>query len=128
MEKRNYPTLQKILDYAVAAAKADPRYADAEKDCIIDYHGVFPSEARTLLVTCCEFDAIAIVEYGTSEGIYGSIHLNGTWSNQPCVSNRVYSLKTLSDDKDAYMGMAVISNLIAYHVREFVGNNLRRFD
>lgn len=39
-----------------------------------------------------------------------------------------YTLKTLSDDKDAFRAMGTLVNLISYYAHELMNRNLDRFD
>ena len=80
----------------------------------------------------CEFDVVGEVTYGSSEGIYGDIFLYGNWSKErddPFKSRaRVYVLKTLKQDKESYLAVGMLVNLICYYANEFVATHLDRFD
>ena len=74
----------------------------------------------------------AAMTYGSSEGIYGDIFLYGNWSKErddPFKSRaRVYVLKTLKQDKESYLAVGMLVNLICYYANEFVATHLDRFD
>lgn len=64
--------------------------------------------------------------------IYGDIFLYGNWSKErddPFKSRaRVYVLKTLKQDKESYLAVGMLVNLICYYANEFVATHLDRFD
>ena len=41
---------------------------------------------------------------------------------------RVYVLKTLKQDKESYLAVGMLVNLICYYANEFVATHLDRFD
>ena len=85
-------------------------------------------------ITLCEFNVLGFTEYGGSEGIYGTICFSGDWSpgcrikSFGSIGLTAYTLKTLSDDKDAFRAMGTLVNLISYYARELMNRNLDRFD
>jgi len=129
---KQYFSVKDIFDAAVKLARTDPKFAEAEKNCPLDYELVCSSIRKDKL-TRCEFDVVGIVNYGCSEGIYGDLFLYGNWneltmqkrSNQ---HQRVYSLKTLDCSKDAYLAMGTMVTLISYYANEVVRTHLDRFD
>lgn len=130
--KRNYYTIQELMETAVQKAREDPRYAKVTKQCVLDYE-LIPQVCRYDRLTRCEFDVIGTVAYGTNEGIYGSVFLCGNWAegcNESATISRfrVYSLKTLRTDKDAYLAMGELVTLISYYANNVVSQNLNRFD
>lgn len=131
-KKRKYYTVSELLDAALVQAKEDPLYQKALQDCILDYELVSHAVKYDRLVKC-EFDPVGLVRYGGSEGIYGSILLYGKWAEGvdtgPYTSRmNVYTLKTLETSKEAYLGMAMLVNLIAYYADQVMRANLDRFD
>ena len=60
------------------------------------------------------------------------IFLHGNWSKErddPFKSRaRVYVLKTLKQDKESYLAVGMLVNLICYYANEFVATHLDRFD
>lgn len=60
------------------------------------------------------------------------IFLYGNWSKErddPFKSRaRVYVLKTLKQDKESYLAVGMLVNLICYYANEFVATHLDRFD
>ena len=131
-KQRKYYTVSELLDAALVQAKEDPLYQKALQDCILDYELVSHAVKYDRL-TKCEFDVVGLVRYGGSEGIYGSILLDGKWAEGvdtgPYTSRmNVYTLKTLETSKEAYLGMAMLVNLIAYYTDQVMRANLDRFD
>ena len=131
-QDKNYYTVQELLTAALEKAREDPWYQAALSDCVLDYE-LFSHAVRFDKLTRCEFDVIGTVEYGGSEGIYGSIVFYGNWANGadngPFVSRlQTYTLKTLSTSKEAYLGMGTLVNMIAYYAMDVMNANLDRFD
>ena len=116
---------------AVTRAKTDPRYEEYSKICELDYD-LLCSTCKYDKLYRCEFDVVGEVTYGSSEGIYGDIFLYGNWSKErddPFKSRaRVYVLKTLKQDKESYLAVGMLVNLICYYANEFVATHLDRFD
>lgn len=132
-EKRNYYTLQELMDETMKLVKDDPEYPKALARCPLDYQCV-SSSVKDERITLCEFNVLGFTEYGGSEGIYGTICFSGDWSPgcriKPfgSIGLTAYTLKTLSDDKDAFRAMGTLVNLISYYAHELMNRNLDRFD
>ncbi len=131
-EQKRYFTVKDVLENAVALAKTDPRFAEYEKACKLDYQ-LLCSTCKYDRLYRCEFDVVGQVAYGNSEGIYGDIFLYGCWTQEqreaPFYSRiRVYVLKTLETDKESYLAVGMLVNLICYYANEFVRTHLDRFD
>lgn len=128
---KRYFTVKDVLEPAVELAKTDPRYEEYSKICELDYDLLCNSCKYDTLYRC-DFNVVGEVSYGGSEGIYGDIFLHGNWSKDQ--SNpyrnrfRVYVLKTLKDDKESYLAIGMLVNLICYYANEFVNTHLDRFD
>lgn len=71
-EKRNYYTLQELMDETMKLVKDDPEYPKALARCPLDYQSV-SSSVKDERITLCEFNVLGFTEYGGSEGIYGTI-------------------------------------------------------
>lgn len=129
---KRYFSVNDVMEAAVKLARTDPRFAEAEKDCPLDYELVCSSTRHDKL-SICDFDVIGCVSYGTSEGIYGDIYLYGNWnkdrrSNPTNTRMHVYVLKTLEQTKDPYIAMGMMVTLICYYANEFIRTHLDRFD
>ena len=80
-----------------------------------------------------DFDVIGYVVYGSSEGIYGNLYVFGDWlpdGEQAFFGSRmsVYTLKTLREDKEAYLAMGAMVTLLSYYANKVVAENMERFD
>ena len=130
-EGKRYFTIKEVLEPAVELAKTDPRYEEYSKICELDYE-LLCSTCKYDKLYRCDFNVVGEVSYGGSEGIYGDIFLYGNWSedqNGPIRSRfRVYVLKTLKDDKESYLAIGMLVNLICYYANEFVNTHLDRFN
>ena len=130
--KKKYLTIQELVMAAIQRAGEDPLYKDAQERCSLEYSMV-PTAAEKDEVQLCTFDTIGYAEYGSNEGIYGTIEFRGVWNNRQKDGNGprakdVFVAKTLSTTKDAYIGMAMMMTLISFHLDGFVRENLSRFD
>lgn len=130
-EAKRYCTVKEVLEAAVQLAKEDPRYEEYSRICELDYD-ILCSTCMHDKLCRCDFDVVGEVSYGGSEGIYGDIFLHGNWSHDQSdpMQRRacVYVLKTLKDDKDSYLAIGMLVNLICYYAIEFVNAHLDRFD
>ena len=130
-DEKRYFSVKDMLEQAVTRAKTDPRYEEYSKICELDYD-LLCSTCKYDKLYRCEFDVVGEVTYGSSEGIYGDIFLYGNWSKErdgPFKSRaRVYVLKTLKQDKESYLAVGMLVNLICYYANEFVATHLDRFD
>ena len=120
--RRRPLTVKDIVDQAVSDAKADVEFAKAEHNCPLDYD-IYPYDREVEEINTDEFHAVGCVNYGGSEGIYGEVYFMGTWHDQLSdlkYSNTmgVYTLKTLDCNKEAYLGMGMMVNLICYYINE----------
>ena len=124
-------SVKDMVEQEVTRAKTDPRYEEYSKICELDYD-LLCSTCKYDKLYRCEFDVVGEVTYGSSEGIYGDIFLYGNWSKErddPFKSRaRVYVLKTLKQDKESYLAVGMLVNLICYYANEFVATHLDRFD
>lgn len=131
-KEKVYFSVKNVFEAAVALARTDPSFVEAEKNCPLDYERVC-SASREEVLRFSDFEIIGLVTYGTSEGIYGDLYLYGSWNQETRMVSgnsclRVYVLKTLNEGKDAYLSMGSMVNMIAYYANEFVGTHLNRFD
>ena len=130
--QKKYLRVTEIMEAAAKKAQEDPLFQEAEKECVLDYHQVdFLNSLDE--VRLCSFNVIGHPEYGGSEGIYGTIQSFGEWVPQHsdnCCRSRVnvYTLKTLSESKDAFLGMGLMVNLICYYANQFINDHIERFD
>ena len=124
-DEKDSLSVKDIVDQAVSDAKADAEFANAEKKCPLDYD-IYPCSCEVKEINTNSFSAVGYVNYGGSEGIYGEIYFMGTWNDQlPDLMRRntmgVYTLKTLDCNKEAYLGMGMMVNLICYYINERIG-------
>ena len=116
-EGKQYFTVKDVFDATVKLAKADPYFEQYNKICVLDYDLILRDcEDGTLYRA--EFGVLGDVSYGESEGIYGDIYLYGSWSKDQNDFRRnrarVYVLKTLNCDKESYLAIGMLVNLICY--------------
>ena len=117
-DEKRYFSVKDMFEQAVTRAKTDPRYEEYSKICELDYD-LLCSTCKYDKLYRCEFDVVGEVTYGN-------------WSKErddPFKSRaRVYVLKTLKQDKESYLAVGMLVNLICYYANEFVATHLDRFD
>ena len=129
---KQYFTVEQLVNTAVELAKTDPSFQEAEKSVVLDYALVCSATKKTKL-TKSLFDVVGELAYGGSEGIYAGINLVGAWDDASYAEKKncriaIATLKTLQTDKDAYLALGHMMNVICYYANEVVRNNLSRFD
>lgn len=98
-----------------------------ERANILDYH--LGPDYDDIVFGSYEFDISPSVRFGASEGIYAYVMLEGILDTTD--KSRRYSigtLKTLGQTKDDYLKMGILSTLMAYHMAQYVGRHLHRFE
>lgn len=130
-ESKQYFTMKEFFDAVIERAKADPYFEHYNRICELDYDLLnFRHETEVLYRP--DFDVVGEVAYGGSEGIYGDISLHGQWSkaqdHAPSAWLDVYTLKTLREDKESYLAIGMLVNLICYHANEVIAKHPDRFD
>ena len=128
---KRYFTVKDVFDAAVKLAKADSRFEQYSKICALDY-AIICSGCEDGTLYRAEFDVVGDVSYGGSEGIYGDIYLYGNWRKDRCETcgNRVsvYVLKTLSTDRESYLAIGMLTNLICYYANKVISEHMGHFD
>lgn len=124
---RKYFTVNELVEEAIQMAKEDPLFKEAVERTKLDYYTASCRVAHEN-VMYCTFSVVSDVTYGSSEGIYGSLQFDGNWAPGQEGRTHVFSLKTLSTEKEAYLGMGSLVNLISYYANQLIGENLDRFD
>lgn len=132
--KQKYMTVLELVMAALSRVHEDTLGQDALEACNLDYSSV-PSAIEQEPVECCSFDTIGYAQYGSNEGIYGTIQFRGKWKHAyegtDCPwgwEAEVLVLKTLGTSKEAYLAMSQLTALICYHLDQYVKENLNRFD
>lgn len=126
--KSKYFTFAELSKAALQRAKEDPLWTeltDSDGSCPLDYAMSRTDSKSEQHIKTCDFDALGCAYFGGCEGIYARVFMHPV----PDGSERILvTLKTLYEDKDAFMVMQRLAGLVAYYVREIVNENLDRFD
>lgn len=132
--KPKYFTIRELMEEAQKLAEKDPGYQQAKDACFLDYALISTGRDKDSL-TDCSFDVVSCVTYGGSEGIYASVALQGKWMDRkiqdilsPGGRCHAMTLKTLKTDKEAYVALGTMANLICFYANQIVRENLDRFD
>ncbi len=120
----NQITVSELWKETMQRVEQDPQWA--EHKGILDYE--LGEKSNELLVNH-RFDIVAETAFGGSEGIYSTVYLEGEFfTYQKGPRFRIGTLKTLNCKKEDYLAMAVLSNLISYHMGEYVNEHINRFE
>lgn len=93
---------------------------------ILDYSLAESYKVREL--TNYEFDFIAKVNWGGSEGIYIDCYLEGDFDSSQDKRLHVGTLKTLDTSIEAFKIMGELSGALTYYCHIYVNSNLDRYN
>jgi len=94
---------------------------------IMDYF--FASDYNAVPVSNYEFDLCTDVRFGSNEGIYLGIYIDGLFEENQNESRllRIGGYKTLNTDLEAMKIMGELGGVIVYHGRNYINSHLDRF-
>lgn len=96
---------------------------------IMDY--VSPDEYKSIEITNYRFDFQALVNWGSSEGIYIDCYLWGEYTesenNKPEKRYHVATLKTLNDDINSFKIMGELCGALTFYAHIYVNKNIDRY-
>ena len=122
---RKSTLLQRILE----AARADGAIAEAE--AILDY--ILPNDNEPALpdkdsyLTDYRFDLVPHMSFGSSEGIYLSLCLEGSFDSSDKQKATIGTFKTLRTDPEACRLMGALGGALMYYGREYVNREIHRY-
>lgn len=122
---RKSTLLQRILE----AARADGAIAEAE--AILDY--ILPNDNEPACpdgdsyLTNYRFDLVPHMSFGSSEGIYLSLCLEGSFDSSDKHKATIGTFKTLRTDLEACRLMGALGGVLMYYGREYVNREIRRY-
>lgn len=103
----------------------------AEIDPILDY--ILPNEhepeyaERDILLTNYRFDIVPVIRYGSSEGIYVDLHLEGEFDSSGNANLCIGTFKTLHTDLDACKRMGELCGVLMHYATAYVDENIHRY-
>ncbi len=106
-------------------------HGDFEKvAAILDY--VLPNEHegscdKQVKLTAYEFDFVAVVNFGGSEGIYLDCYLRGKFDKSGRYQLNVGTIKTLRRDLEAMKLMGELGGVLTYYASLYVNEHLHRY-
>ena len=92
-----------------------------DKKLGLDYFSPSYDDEREIKSEC--FDMYSITDFGSNEGIYTDFFIE--YQGQKRI--RIMTAKTLSTDKDAYVGMSVMGASVCFSFHKFAERNLDQF-
>lgn len=110
-------------------ARADGGLTEIES--ILDYY--LPNDGESLSsekdgpLTNYEFNFVPIISFGSSEGIYVALYLDGDCDGSGFKQTKIGAFKTLRTDLDACRLMGQLCGVLMYHGSAYVNENLHRY-
>lgn len=116
-----------LMNKVLELVKENGCYEKAE--AIIDYF--LPEDYRVQELSNYEFDFVAEVNFGGSEGIYVSCYIHGNFDEKAEKAGngrlRCGTFKTLSDNLDAMKIMGELSGALTFFASKYVNKELDRY-
>lgn len=127
MEKIKRDTNEDLMNNVFELVKKYHCYGKAEK--IMDY---FHAESyKTMEISDYEFDFDAIVQFGSSEGIYIDCSIRGHFDeNEPSDKTQILhcgTFKTLGTSLENMRIMGELAGSLVYFAKEYVNANLDKY-
>ena len=118
-----------LLEAILERARADGSISGIEP--ILDYYLPNPSEPnspdRDTYLTDYEFDIVPAIMFGSSEGIYVDVYLEGKFDGSDCRKTSLATFKTLDTSLDACRKMGELCGILMYHGSRYVNQNIHRY-
>ena len=118
-------TVRTLFKNVLEMVKDNGHYSDAER--IMDYAQVSTADERREL-TDYEFDSVAYVEWGASEGIYVTWYLQGSFDSTKDGKLKVGTFKTLETTIEAFKTMGALAGALTFYGYRYVNANLERYE
>lgn len=127
MEKIKRDTNEDLMNNVFELVKKYHCYGKAEK--IMDY---FQAESyKTIEISDYEFDFDAIVQFGSSEGIYIDCSIRGHFDeNEPSDKTQILhcgTFKTLGTSLENMRIMGELAGSLVYFAKEYVNENIDKY-
>ena len=110
-------------------ARADGSISGIEP--ILDYYLPNSSEPnfsdRDTYLTDYQFDIVPAIMFGSSEGIYVDVYLEGKFDGSDCRKTSLATFKTLDTSLDACRKMGELCGILMYHGSRYVNQNIHRY-
>ncbi len=103
----------------------------AEIDPMLDY--ILPNEhepeyaERDTFMTDYRFNVVPVIRYGSSEGIYVDLHLEGEFDSSGNANLCIGTFKTLHTDLDACKRMGELCGVLMHYATAYVDENIHRY-
>ena len=128
MKYKNWPVTRRdtsgdLFKRTLELVQFHGHYSAAEN--IMDY--ALPESLYNRTITCYDFDFQAIVNTGSSEGIYIDCLLNGHFDDSKDVHVKAGTFKTLRCDVEAYKIMGELAGAMIAYSDIYVNQNIERY-
>lgn len=104
-------------------ARADGRIVEMES--LLNY--IHPERGDDTCLTDYKFDIVPKLTFGSNEGVYLAIYLEGSFDSTSSRSTRIGTIKTLDTDMDACRLMGALGGILMYHGRRYVNQEIHRY-
>lgn len=98
----------------------------AEMDGLLDYTASV-SESQDTYLTDYRFDVVPHIRFGSNEGVYLSLMLEGSFDSTDSRKAVLGTLKTLRTDLEACRLMGVLGGALMYHARQYIEQEIYRY-
>ncbi len=112
-----------LFNKVLNLAKENGHFKKAEQ--ILDYYLEDNYNIREL--SNYEFDFVAKVAWGGSEGIYIDCYLSGDFDNSPDNYLHIGTLKTLGTSVEDFKIMGELAGVLTYYCNQYVNKNIDRY-
>ena len=118
-----------LLEAILERARADGSVSEIEP--ILDYYLPNPNEHsysdQDTYLTDYRFDIVPTIMFGSSEGVYVDVYLEGEFDGSDCRRTSIATFKTLDTSLDACRKMGELCGILMYHGSRYINQNIHRY-
>ena len=97
-----------------------------EMDGLLDYSASV-SESQDTYLTDYRFDVVPHIQFGSNEGVYLTLMLEGSFDSTDSRKAVLGTLKTLRTDLETCRLMGVLGGALMYHARQYIEQEIYRY-
>lgn len=113
-----------LFQHTIELARADGSMA--EMDGLLDYTASV-SESQDTFLTDYRFDVVPHIKFGSNEGIYLTLMLEGSFDSTDNKEAVLGTFKTLRTDAEACRLMGALGGTLMYHAVQYIDQELHRY-
>ena len=97
-----------------------------EMDGLLEYSASV-RESQDTYLTDYQFDVVPHIQFGSNEGVYLTLMLEGSFDSTDSRKAVLGTLKTLRTDLEACRLMGVLGGALMYHARQYIEQEIHRY-